>query len=71
IDIMQITGLIMIANFIYLFFGPFQAIKARVDTEEYTKAAATMGRIRQIVLVNMILGVITVAIGATGTLWAY
>lgn len=71
IDIMQITGLIMIANFIYLYFGPFQAFKARVDTEEHAKAAATMGRIRQIVVINMILGIFTVAVGATGTLWAY
>ncbi|KAF0224508.1 MAG: hypothetical protein FD176_1092 [Rhodospirillaceae bacterium] len=71
IDIMQITGLIMIANFIYLYFGPFQAFKRRVDTEDHAKAAGSLNRIRHIVTVNLILGLFTTAIGATGTLWAY
>lgn len=71
IDIMQITGLIMIANFVYLYFGPFQAFKRRVDTEEWGKAAGSLGRIRMVVLINLVLGLATTAIGATGTLWAY
>lgn len=71
IDIMQITGLIMIANFIYLYFGPFQAFKRRVDTEENAKAAGSLGRIRLVVAINLVLGLATTAIGATGTLWAY
>ena len=71
IDIMQITGLIMTANFIYLFFGPFQAFKRRVDTEELAKAAGSLNRIRVVMMINLVLGLFTVAIGATGTLWAY
>lgn len=71
IDIMQITGLIMVANFVYLFFGPYQAFKRRVDTEEHAKAAGSLARIRMVVTINLILGLFTVAIGATGTLWAY
>jgi uncharacterized membrane protein len=71
IDIMQITGLIMVANFVYLYFGPFQAFKRRVDTEEHTKAAGSLNRIRHVVTINLVLGLFTTAIGATGTLWAY
>ena len=71
IDIMQITGLIMVANFIYMYFGPFQAFKRRVDTEELVRAADSLVRIRRVVGINLVLGLATVAIGATGTLWAY
>ena len=71
IDLMQATGLIMMINFTYLYFGPFRAFKRAVDAAEYPVAAAALGRVRTIVIINLVLGLFTTAVGATGTLWAY
>lgn len=71
IEIMQVTGLIMIIAFCYLYFGPFQTFKAEVDSENHGLAVAAMTRIRRVVAFNLVLGLATVAIGGTGTLWAY
>lgn len=71
IDLMQLTGLIMMANFTFLYFVPFAAFKRRVDAGDFPAAADALGRVRQIVVVNLVLGLFTTAVGATGTLWAY
>lgn len=71
IDLMQLTGLIMMANFAFLYFVPFAAFKRRVDAGDFPAAADALGRVRQIVVVNLVLGLFTTAVGATGTLWAY
>ncbi|CAA7620350.1 Integral membrane protein [Magnetospirillum sp. LM-5] len=71
IDIMQATGLIMVANFIYLYFGPFGGFKTLLAAGDIKGAAAAQGRIRQIVTINLVLGLVTLAVGGTGTLWAY
>lgn len=71
IDLMQLTGLIMMANFAFLYAAPFAAFKRHVDAGDFPAAAASLGRIRHIVTVNLVLGLFTTALGATGTLWAY
>jgi len=71
IDIMQVTGLIMTANFVFLYFGPFGSFKRLLEEGDIKGAAAAQNRIRQIVVVNLILGLLTMAVGGTGTLWAY
>jgi uncharacterized membrane protein len=71
IDIMQVTGLIMTANFVFLYFGPFGSFKRLLEEGDIKGAAAAQNRIRQIVVVNLVLGLLTMAVGGTGTLWAY
>lgn len=71
IDIMQITGLVMIILFAYLYFFPFRWFKRARATGDVASAGAALAQIRPIVVVNLILGLFTAAIGATGTLWAY
>lgn len=71
VDIMQVTGLLMIALFIYMFFGPFQAFKRFLAANDLPKAAIALSRIRHIVTVNLILGLFTVFIGSTGTFVGY
>jgi uncharacterized membrane protein len=71
IDLMQVTGLIMIANFVFLYFGPFGSFKRLLEAGDIPAAAVAQGRIRQIVVVNLVLGLFTIAVGGTGTLWAY
>jgi uncharacterized membrane protein len=69
ITIMHITGWLMIGLFAYLFAGPYQRFKENVKAEEWTLAAAHLRTVRLTILFNLILGLITSAIGSSGRFW--
>jgi uncharacterized membrane protein len=66
VDAMQGIGGVMMALFLYLFFAPWQSFKLAVAAEDFPKAAGHLARIRWIIAVNLVLGLITAAIGAMG-----
>ena len=63
------TGWVMIALFVYLFFKPYARFRAAVGEENWDAARQNLERIRVIVGTNLIIGLITVAMGSTGRLW--
>jgi len=67
--IMTLLGLIMMALFAHLFFAPFRRLKAAVAADDTPAAARQVGQIRLIVATNLVLGLVTVAIGASGRYW--
>ena len=69
INLMQAIGWVMIALFVWLFHGPWLAFKRAADAQEWPAAAASLNHIRQIIMVNMPLGLIVVIIGGTGAHW--
>ena len=69
VHVMQGIGWVMIALFAWLFHGPWLAFKRAVDASDWPKAAEKLDRIRQIISVNLPLGLIVVVIGATGRYW--
>jgi uncharacterized membrane protein len=69
IHLMQGLGWVMIALFLWLFHGPWLKFKRAVDAEDWPAAGAHLGRIRQIIAVNLPLGLIVVVIGASGRYW--
>jgi uncharacterized membrane protein len=69
VNLMQALGWVMIALFVWLFHGPWLAFKRAADAQEWPAAAASLNRIRQIIMVNMPLGLIVVIIGGTGARW--
>ena len=69
IHIMQGTGLLMVALFGHLIAVPHRRLRNALDAEDYPRAAKALGQIRRIVATNMVLGLITVVIGATGRYW--
>jgi uncharacterized membrane protein len=69
IHLMQGIGWLMIALFVWLFHGPWLALKRAVEAEDWPRAAASLSRIRQIIAVNLPLGLIVVVIGASGRYW--
>ncbi|MCR6630708.1 MAG: hypothetical protein NVV74_12025 [Magnetospirillum sp.] len=71
IDVMQITGAVMILLFIVMVLGPFLAFKRALATNDLVAAARWQGRIRAIVVVNLVLGLFTTFIGAAGTFVGY
>ena len=70
IHIMQATGLLMMLLFLHLFFAPWRRFSRAVAAGAWSDAATALDRIRRIVAINLVLGVITVAAGASGRFWA-
>jgi uncharacterized membrane protein len=69
IHLMQGVGWVMIALFLWLFHGPWLRLKRAVDAEDWPTAGANLSQIRQIIAVNLPLGLIVVVIGASGRYW--
>jgi uncharacterized membrane protein len=63
---MQGIGWLMIALFVWLFHGPWLAFKRAVDAQDWPSAGARLNRIRQIIAVNLPLGLLVVLIAAGG-----
>ena len=70
VHLMQATGIIMMLLFAHLWSAPFQRLQRAVDAREIPAAAKAMGQIRTIITINLILGFITILLGATGRYWA-
>lgn len=64
------TGWVMVALFVYLYFRPYARFKEAVANEDWDNARQSLERIRLIVGTNLIIGLITVVLGASGRLWA-
>jgi uncharacterized membrane protein len=71
VDIMQITGLTMMALYCYLWFFPYRAFKGAMEIDDLAAAGAAQARIRQVVTINLGLGLLTVFVGAAGTFIGY
>jgi len=66
---MQLFGWAMIGLFLWLFHGPWLVFKRAVDAQDWPTAAASLEQIRQIVAVNMPVGLLVILIGASGRYW--
>ncbi len=61
INAMQALGLIMAAIFVVIVFGPYRRFRAAVST---ARAAEAAERIRRLIQVNLVLGLVTIVIAA-------
>ena len=71
VHIMEAIGWVMIALFLWLFHGPWLAFKRAVDAADWPGAGGRLNLIRQIIAVNLPLGLIVVVIGASGRFWGH
>jgi uncharacterized membrane protein len=69
VHIMQTTGILMMLLFLHLFFGPWRRFGEAVDKQAFPLAAQKLNQIRQIVAINLVLGLVTVVAGASGRFW--
>ena len=69
IHIMQGVGIIMMLLFFHLYFAPWRRFRAAVGRQDYPEAAGQLNQIRLIVLINLVLGLITIAVGSSGRYW--
>jgi uncharacterized membrane protein len=69
IHLMQMIGWLMIVLFVWLFHGAWLSFKRAIDSEDWPSAGAGLSRIRQIIAINLPLGLLVVVIGASGRYW--
>ena len=69
VHIMHLTGLIMIAVYLFLWFVPYAAFKKALAAGEIPVAGSRMNTIRILVTTNLHIGLLTVLIGASGRYW--
>lgn len=69
VHIMQATGILMMLLFLHLFFAPWPRFCHALETDALPKAARELDRIRRIVAINLMLGLLTVIVGAGGRFW--
>jgi uncharacterized membrane protein len=69
VQIMEGLGIIMMLAFGHLYFSPWQRFRRAVDGADFPAAAVQLNQIRRIVELNLALGLIVVAVGATGRYW--
>ena len=71
IHLMQGIGWLMILLFLWLFHGPWLKFKRAVDAKDWPAAGTQIELIRQVIMVNLPLGLIVVVIGGTGRYWGF
>jgi uncharacterized membrane protein len=69
VHLMQAIGLVMMALFAHLYFAPWRRLQRALEQGDGAAAAGQLGQIRRVVLINLCLGLLTSAIGASGRVW--
>ena len=69
IHLMQGIGILMMLLFFHLYFAPWRRFRTAVARQDWAEGGRQLGQIRTIVTVNLVLGIIVVAIGSSGRYW--
>ena len=66
INVMMAVGIVMMLLFGHVFFGPFKRFRRAVAAADWSEAERNIRQIRILVMVNLLLGLVTVVVGASG-----
>ena len=69
IQLMQGIGILMMLLFFHLYFAPWRRFRAAVARQDWAEGGRQLAQIRTIVTINLVLGIIVVAIGSSGRYW--
>jgi uncharacterized membrane protein len=69
VHVMMAIGIVMMLIFFHLYFAPWKRFRTALDAGDNVAAAAQLNQIRVLVMVNLVLGLITAAIGGSGRYW--
>ncbi|HLY46586.1 MAG TPA: CopD family protein [Stellaceae bacterium] len=69
VNLMQGLGIVMMLLFFHLYFAPWRRYQAALARQDRPTAARQLEQIRAIVSINLILGLVTVAVGSSGRYW--
>ncbi|MEW6415472.1 MAG: CopD family protein [Pseudomonadota bacterium] len=67
---MLALGVVMMAIFAHVFFAPYGRLKRAVAAQDWKAGGAALGQIRQLVGLNLSLGLLTIAVVFLGRLFA-
>ena len=67
VHIMQGLGIVMILLFLHLWFAPWRRLRRLVDAGDLAGGA---GQLRRIVAINLVLGLVAVAVATSGRFWS-
>ena len=65
---MVVLGVLMMLIFAHIFFAPYRRLKRAVAEMDGPKGGAALGQIRKLVGINLVIGLITLTVGALGPL---
>jgi uncharacterized membrane protein len=69
VNVMMGLGIVMMLAFAHLQLSPWRRMRAALDSEDLGAGGAALNQIRVIVVFNLYLGLIVVAVAATGRYW--
>ena len=69
IQLMMGIGILMMLLFFHLYFAPWRRFGAAVARQDWAEGSRQLSQIRMIVTINLVLGLVVVAIGSSGRYW--
>ncbi len=66
VHLMLVLGIIMILMFFHVYFSPFKRLKAAVAGQDWGTGGKQLAQIRLLIGINLILGLLTVAVASGG-----
>lgn len=64
------TGTVMMGIFAYVFFVPYASLKRAVVNQDWKAGGAALANIRQLVGINLLLGLVTIVLATAGAMLA-
>ena len=71
VHIMQAGGWLMMLLFFHVYFAPYRRLCRALDAGDLASASKALDQIRRIVGINLLLGLATAMIGASGRFWSW
>jgi uncharacterized membrane protein len=69
VQLMMALGIIMVLLFLHLYFAPWRRFRAAVARRDWPDGGRQLGQIRTIVTINLVLGLVTIAVASGGGYW--
>jgi uncharacterized membrane protein len=69
VNVMMGLGIVMTLAFAHLYFVPWRRMQQALDRNDVLGGAAALNQIRGIVVFNLYLGLVVIAVAATGRYW--
>ena len=69
VHLMQAIGIVMMMLFAHLYFVPWRRFSGAVEGKHFPEAVKHLNQIRRIVATNLVLGLLTIIVGASGRFW--
>jgi uncharacterized membrane protein len=69
VQLMMALGIVMTLLFLHLYFAPWRRFRAAVARQDWSDSGRQLGQIRTIVTINLVLGLVTIAVASGGGYW--